>query len=226
VKAILLPIKDPFNAKQRLATFLPSEERIQLVWAMLEDVSRAVAASKSADRIVAVAHDPMVIRYALSQGWEVLTEAQQISESHSVDQASSCLGQQGATAVLRLPGDIPLVQAGDVDLLLSSAGDSWSALLVPSRDGLGTNALLRTPPDAFPSRFGRNSFQLHRDEARRAGVPLKVIQNPRVALDLDEFSDLAYFWEHGQGTFTREVIDQLDLMGRFSEQSHRTNAIT
>jgi 2-phospho-L-lactate/phosphoenolpyruvate guanylyltransferase len=226
VKVILLPIKDPFNAKQRLATVLSSGERTQLVWAMLEDVGRAVAASKSADRIVAVAHDPTVIRFALSRGWEVITEGQQISESHSVDHASYYLGQQGATAVLRLPGDIPLVEAVDIDLLLSAVADSRCALLVPSRDGSGTNALLRTPPDAFPSRFGRNSFQLHHREARRAGVPLKVIQNPRVARDLDEFSDLADFWEHGRGTFTREVMDKLDLMGRFLEQSQRTNVIT
>jgi 2-phospho-L-lactate/phosphoenolpyruvate guanylyltransferase len=226
VKAILLPIKDPANAKQRLAAFLSIEERIQLVWAMLEDVSRAVAASELVDRVVAVAHDPVVIRYALSKGWEVVPEGQQISESHSVDEASSCLGQQGVTAVLRLPGDIPLLQVGDVDLLLSAAITFNHAILVPSRDGLGTNALLRTPPIAFPSRFGRNSFQLHLEEARLAGVPLRVIESPRVALDLDEFSDLVYFWEHGRGTLTRELMAKLDLIGRFLEQSQRTNAIT
>ena len=226
MKAILLPVKDPFKAKQRLAILLSSEERSQLAWAMLKDVSRAVAASKSADRMVAVAHDPSVIRYLLGQGWEVVTERQQISESHSVEQASSWLGQQGATAVLRLPGDIPLLQAGDVDLLLSTGVASRSALLVPSRDGLGTNALLRTPPDAFPSRFGGNSFVLHREEARRAGVSLRVIQNPRIALDLDELSDLVHFWGQGQGTFTRELMGKLDLMERLLEQSKKTNATT
>ena len=31
-----------------------------------------------------------------------------------------------------------------------------------SLEGTGTNALLRTPPDLFPSRFGPNSLALHR----------------------------------------------------------------
>jgi 2-phospho-L-lactate/phosphoenolpyruvate guanylyltransferase len=201
-------------------------ERRELVWAMLRDVSRALAASRAAERIVLVAHDPSVISYALGQGWDVLREREQLSESHSVDRASSWLGQQGATAVLRLPGDIPLLQAGDVDLLLSTGVASRSALLVPSRDGLGTNALLRTPPNAFPSRFGRNSFVLHQKEARRAGVSLRVIQNPRIALDLDELSDLVHFWGQGQGTFTRDLMGKLDLMERLLEQSKKTNATT
>jgi 2-phospho-L-lactate/phosphoenolpyruvate guanylyltransferase len=224
VKVILLPVKDPSHAKQRLATLLSPEERSQLAWTMLKDVSRALAASKAADRIVVVAHDPSVIQYALEQSWEVVREREQISESHSVDQASSWLQRQGATVVLRLPGDIPLLQAEDLDLLLKIELPSGSALLVPSRDGLGTNALLRTLPAAFPSRFGRNSFRLHQEEAQRAGVTMRVIENPRIALDLDEVSDLALFWEQGQETSTTQLIQKMGLVERLLQWEKKINA--
>jgi 2-phospho-L-lactate guanylyltransferase len=61
---------------------------------------------------------------------------------------------------------------------------------VPSRDGTGTNALLRSPPTLFPSHFGPNSFALHSDEAERSRARVRIIRNPRIALDIDEPDDL------------------------------------
>ncbi len=220
VRAVLVPVKAPSSAKQRLATVLSSEERIALTWAMLKDVGRALAGAKLVDRIVMVTNDPVAIQYALEQSWEVLQEDQQISESYSVDWASSCLMKQGATVVLRLPGDIPLLRAEDVDSLLSIELTSSAALLVPSRDGSGTNALLRKPPDAFPSRFGPNSFRLHRQEASQAGVALKVIENPRIALDIDDITDLAVFWAQDRETLTARVIKNLHLAEKLQERNH------
>ncbi len=43
-----------------------------------------------------------------------------------------------------------------------------SVVIVPSHDGTGTNALLRSPPDLFPSHFGPESFALHLKEAETA----------------------------------------------------------
>jgi 2-phospho-L-lactate guanylyltransferase len=223
VRVVLVPVKAPSNAKQRLAAALSSEERIALIWAMLRDVGRALAGAKLVDRIVVVTNDPAVIQYTLEQSWEVLQEAKQISESHSVDWASSCLLKQGAAVVLRLPGDIPLLRAEDVDSLLSFELASRGALLVPSRDGSGTNALLRKPPDAFPSRFGPNSFRLHQQEASHAGVGVKVIQNPRIALDIDDTTDLAVFWAQDRQTSTARAIGDMHLAERFLKARERNH---
>src|SRR5262245_40635508 len=194
---------------------LTSEERIALTWAMLKDVGRALAGAKLVDRIVVVASDPAVIQYTLEQNWDVLQEANQVSESDSVDWASLSLRDQGATVVLRLPGDIPLLRAEDVDSLLSVELPPRAALLVPSRDGSGTNALLRKPPDAFPSRFGPNSLCLHQREADHAGVAVKVIQNPRIGLDIDDMADLAAFWAQDRQTFAASAIRDLHLAEKF-----------
>lgn len=224
VKAILLPVKDPERSKQRLAGLLSAGERTRLVWAMLEDVCAAVRGCRFADRVVVVARDPDVAAYAAGNGWEVLRESEQVSESRSVDWASSLLEEQGVAAVLRLPVDIPLVQARDLDALLDGAARAPAAVLVPSQDGLGTNALLRSPPLVFPSRFGADSLQSHLQEARSRGLQVAVRTMPRLALDLDLASDLARFVSLGKGTATQALLQGLRVADRLAGMNRGAHA--
>ena len=140
------------------------------------------------------------IERAREMGWEVLIEESQISESASVDWASRILSERGFDTVMRLPADLPLVRAEDIDELLSIELDSPGALLVPSREGTGTNAIIRTPPTLFPSRFGPNSLTLHKQEAARVGVECVIVNNARIALDIDESADVELLLEDGGGT--------------------------
>lgn len=214
MKVVLLPLKDPALAKQRLANRLSSHQRQQLTWAMLEDVTGALRAATTPDQVVVVSCCLPILRYAQQNSWQMIEEKSQISESHSVDRSCKLLRQSGASVVLRIPGDIPLLQAEDIDWLLSQELKPRSAILVPSRDGKGTNALLRRPPDAFPSHFGENSLALHQQEARRHGVELKILRNPRISFDLDKVSDILCFSELGDKTHTSRVLKQFDSLKR------------
>ena len=216
VTVVLLPVKDPERAKQRLAGLLSPGERTQLVWAMLEDVGAAVRGCRFAHRVVVVARDPEVAAYAARNGWEVFREREQVSESRSVDWASRLLEEQGAEAVLRLPVDIPLVQPRDLDALLDPSARGPAAVLVPSQDGQGTNALLRTPPLIFPSRFGADSLQKHLREAHLRGLQVLVKEMPRLALDLDLASDLVQFRRIGKGTATQALLQRLGAEERLA----------
>jgi len=215
MKVVLLPFKDPARAKQRLAGHLTPEERQELAWAMFEDVTRTVRGAITPDQVVVVTRGHPAL-LAEQSSWQVIEENQQISESHSVDDSSRLLQQRGASVVLRLPTDIPLLEPEDVDALLNMSLGARSAVIVPSRDGKGTNALLRTPPDAFPSRFGDNSLVLHREEARRHRVELKIVENPRISLDLDEFSDLLRFMQLENETRTSQVLRRFDSLKQHS----------
>jgi 2-phospho-L-lactate guanylyltransferase len=215
MKVVLLPLKDPTHAKQRLAGHLTSKERQELAWAMFEDVTRAVRAALTPDQVVVVTRGHPAL-LAEPSNWQVIEENQQISESHSVDHACRLLQQRGASVVLRLPTDIPLLEPEDVDHLLNLELGARSAVIIPSRDGKGTNALLRTPPDAFSSRFGENSLALHQEEARRCRVDLKIFKNPRIAFDLDEFSDLLRFMQLESETRTAQVLSQFDSLKQHS----------
>src|SRR6185369_6472224 len=149
MNALLIPIKDPSNAKTRLAELLSLDERQRLVWAMFEDVSRAVREARKPDCVVIVTSYARAAERARGLEWEALIEDSQHSESASVDWASAVLAGRGVDTVMRLPADLPLVRAEDIDALLSIGLDFPGAVLAPSREGTGTNAIIRTPPALF-----------------------------------------------------------------------------
>ncbi|HEX8091253.1 MAG TPA: 2-phospho-L-lactate guanylyltransferase [Blastocatellia bacterium] len=214
MKVLLIPIKDPAHAKTRLAELLSPDERRNLAWAMFEDVTRAVAASKKPDRVAAVTSYQPAIEHARRLGWDVLVEESQASESASIDWASRALRGRGFDAVMRLPADLPLVRAEDIDALLSIELRAPAALLVPSREGTGTNAIIRMPPDVFASRFGPNSLALHKEEAARAGIRCLVVNNSRIALDIDDPSDLKLLLELGRNTLAFEALAEMRIAER------------
>src|SRR5437588_1076672 len=219
MKALLIPVKDPQDSKTRLSSLLSLEERRRLSWTMFQDVSRAVCESQRADRIVVVTSFAPAIERARAFDWEVLIEQSQVSESASVDWASHILAERGFHAVLRLPADLPLVRAEDIDALLSIDLKSPNALLVPSREGTGTNAIIRTPPNLFQSRFGPNSFALHKAEATRVGVECVIVNNTRIALDVDEPEDVELFIESGSGTETLDSLIEMGVLERLKTNS-------
>ena len=216
MKVVLLPVKELAQAKRRMSPWLSRRERMGLVRAMLKDVGRALAGAKTPAQVVVAGRDPELAAYAARRRWEFIRERSQVSESRSVDESAAALRRQGATSVLRVPVDVPLIEARDVDALLGRPLAAPGALLVPSRDGRGTNALLRMPPDAFPSRFGRDSLRRHLAEARRARVDATVLLNPRFGLDLDGPEDLVRFWQGKGGAATRNYLAESGLAARLA----------
>ena len=190
MRALLLPVKDLKNAKKRLMSVLTPEERFGLAEAMLADTIRAVQGVRAAEKIFVVTNYGPVMNLAGKNGWEVLREERQISESDSVDAASRICEERGVRSLLRVPLDLPLVQPGDIDELLNVECASPALVIVPSRDGTGTNAMLRTPPTLFPSHFGNGSFAKHLAEAGRAGARIIVRRNSRLEMDVDDEADL------------------------------------
>jgi 2-phospho-L-lactate guanylyltransferase len=218
MRALLLPIKDLREAKQRLAPLLSPEERFALAQAMLADTIRAVRGVRRADRIFVVTNYLPAMRAAEENGWELLREERQVSESVSVDAASRQCAERGIAALLRLPLDVPLVQASDVDELLAVECTAPALVIVPSRDGTGTNAILRTPPALFPSHFGNGSFAKHCGEADRAGAQIVVRRNARLEMDVDDEGDLRVLvGQDLRGTETGAWLQRSGLMKRLME---------
>ncbi len=178
---------------------------------MFQDVSRAVTRSTSADCIVLVSSFAPAINHARKLAWDVLVEEAQVSESASVDWASRILRERGVDLVMRLPADVPLIETEDIDALLSIEMGARAAVMVPSLEGTGTNAIIRRPPDLFPSRFGPNSLALHKEEAARVGVECLIVSNERIALDIDEPQDLQLLAERVSGSETHSLIAELGL---------------
>src|ERR1700724_1860511 len=215
MRALLLPIKDLRPAKQRLAPLLTPEERFGLAQAMLADTIRAVRGVRRAEKIFVVTNYLPAMQAAEGNGWELLREDRQISESFSVDYASMQCAKRGVTALLRLPLDVPLVQSSDIDELLAVECAAPALVIVPSRDGAGTNAILRTPPTLFPSHFGSGSFAKHCGEADRAGARIFKRRNVRLEMDVDDEADLrALAQEDLRSTETGQWLQRSGLLGR------------
>ena len=190
MQAILIPVKDLAQAKQRLAAVLPQETRTRLARAMLEDVFSAVGRMRTRVPVFVVSSDRDALAAARARGWECLPESVQHSESRSVDAASRMCAARGITALLRLPIDIPLVRPADIEAVLAACPAAPSAVLVPSRSASGTNALVRTPPELFPSHFGPGSLHKHLEEACRLRAYARLLRVPRIELDVDDEHDL------------------------------------
>jgi len=218
MRALLLPIKDLRQAKQRLAPLLNPEERLALAQAMLADTIRAVRGVRRAGKIFVVTNYIPAMEVAEANGWELLREEGQISESVSVDAASRKCAERGVTSLLRLPLDVPLVQASDIGELLAVECVAPAMVIVPSRDGTGTNAILRAPPALFPSHFGTGSFAKHYVEAERAGAQIVVRRNARLEMDVDDEADLRALvrWDL-RGTETGAWLERSGLMARLRD---------
>ncbi len=223
MRYILLPVKDLTRAKQRLSNLFTQAERTEFAWVMLEHTFAAVAAVKGSktrvDGVAVVTLYPPAIALAERYGFEVILEREQISESHSVDFGSRELAARGVESVLRLPLDLPLLQTADIETILQhDTQPAPACVIVPSREGTGTNAILRRPPTLFPSHFGPNSLAKHLAEAEKAGTQCTVIEIPCIALDVDDAADLEQIIEEALPPSLANLLVTFDVAARLKQR--------
>ena len=206
-------------ANERLSSVLSQEERTSLAYSMLEDVFSSVAKSSLAEKIAVVTLDKKAMLMADEYGFVIIDEDKQESESSSVDYALKVCKDLGAESVLVIPGDAPLITETDIDFLLEKVMDHPHVILVPSGDKLGTNAILRKPPDILKSMFGHDSFRKHREQADNKNIPYEIYEIENIALDIDEPADIETLKKHGQHTQAyRELVRQ----GLIKEEIEKT----
>jgi len=192
----LLPVKGFRNAKQRLSSVLTTAGRELLAETMFRDVIREVRLARGLAGAYVVTADDKVASIAAAAGASVIRESAENGETSAVDFARRELKSAGCEAVLILPGDLPLLRAADIESLLARVTPDDTApfaLLVPSHDRLGTNALLLAPPDQIELRFGYDSFAFHSAQVVAQGLALRYFENEHIALDIDEPQDLERF---------------------------------
>jgi 2-phospho-L-lactate guanylyltransferase len=224
MKAIVIPVKEFREAKKRLAPHFSADDRAALAQAMCEDFFDVVAAVRCADRIFVVSKEPQALLRARELGWETIPESRQVSESDSVDAASRYCAERGVHALLRLPVDIPLVEPADIEAVFGALRVAPTVILVPSSDGTGTNAILRSPPALFPSHFGPRSFVRHVAEAEACGVRAQVFRNPRLELDIDEWEDLRNLAPVVRpGSATARWLTERGVSGKYPLQRTESN---
>jgi 2-phospho-L-lactate guanylyltransferase len=202
----VVPVKELERAKMRLAPLVPPEVRQALMLAMFEDVLAAVATAQGLDGLAVVTVDAAARRLANRYGARIIEIGARDGHTGAVTAAARLLAGEGCPGMLTLPGDIPLVTASEISQLLEAHAPQPAFTIVPSRDERGSNAIICSPPDAVPLRFGEDSFFPHLAAAEACGIRPTVLRLPGIALDLDTPEDLAAFARLPSPTRARAVL--------------------
>jgi 2-phospho-L-lactate/phosphoenolpyruvate guanylyltransferase len=210
VRVVLIAAKELAFAKTRLAPALPAAERTALAEAMFRDVLGA-AMSAYADHVAVVSSDRSLLGAARGAGALIIDEEFPRGLNAAVRLAVGALVAEGATEVATVLSDIPLVTSEDINSAFAELPDRPGVVLIPSRGLIGTNIIVRTPPDIIATRFGRSSLARHLEDCRRLGVACRVVRNSRAAIDLDRVSDLVEFVRVPTTTHTFNQLARLGI---------------
>ncbi len=184
----VVPVKDLAGTKSRLAPILNPGARAGLTLYMMGRVVRALKEAGVGD-VCVVSPDPVVLDEAASRGAVPLVQ-RSVGLNPALEEGRARALAGGASALLVLPADLPLLDGEDVGAVLEAAGDGPGLVLAQDGARSGTNALLLRPPDALPFLFGPESFEAHLGAARARGLEVRVCERSHLAFDLDTAGDL------------------------------------
>jgi len=194
----VLPVKRFDDAKQRLDKTFNAGTRRALAEAMVSDVLHALRRAERIDKVIVVTGENGAEALARAYDAESIPDDDR-GHSHAARSGVDWALEREYERVLLVPGDCPALDPREVDELVAGAMSAPDVVIVPDRHGTGTNALLLAPPDAIALRFGYDSFTYHVGQAVDRGLPLKLVENERIALDIDEPQDLQRFLAGGGG---------------------------
>jgi 2-phospho-L-lactate guanylyltransferase len=220
----VIPVKETAAAKERLADAVPRHLRPGLALAMLEDVLAAVAKTlhqspRGLAGIAVVTLDPAVQALAQRYGARILTDDARGGHTAAVAAAARTLAAEGRSGMLQMPGDIPLVSADEISLLLAVRRASPSFTIAPSHDDFGSNAVLVCPPAAVPLTFGDDSFFPHLRTAQACGIRPLIVRQHGIGLDIDRPDDIRAFAQLRSSTRAQAFLERHGLTPHAHEPS-------
>lgn len=193
----VVPLKSPERAKTRLSAVLTPAQRRHLSFALAERVIDALHSTRGIDVVSVVTASPEIASFARSRGAQPIHQPDEMGTASAFAAAVRELQPLRMSRLLMIAGDLPLVSADALERLIEVSAADSSAVIVPDRHRIGTNALLCAPPDALVPCFGDNSFQRHVAAAQAAGLTARVLEIDELALDLDSADDLQFLQLHG-----------------------------
>ena len=175
-RAVLVPIKAFHEAKGRLDHALTAPERADLARSMAAQVLEAAAPLP----VAVVCDDSDVADWARARGALVVWEPGR-GLNGAVEAGVDHLRDAGVVQVTVSHADLPLADRPGRRGRLAPG-----ITLVPDRYGNGTNVIALPADAGFRFSYGPGSFARHRAEAERLGLPVRVLDLPDLAWDVDE----------------------------------------
>jgi len=203
--ALLVPVKDLSNAKQRLGGALDQAQRSQLAEAMLRDVMLAAAGVTDRLDVYLVTGDPRAQAMAAEFHFGVIEDSRNESETAAIAMATAWCEREAYSTTVVVPGDIPLIASAELHRVLDAA-PAEGAVFVPAYDRRGSNCILRRPASIIPLRFGNDSFLPHCEAMKQTGKPLIILEMPGIGLDIDNPHELELLVQREGDTHAQRLL--------------------
>ena len=199
----IVPVKTFSTAKKRLCVQQSHKEKICNL--MLQEVLDTISKSKLIDKIILVSKDETALKLGKTFGAvEIFDDESGVNNAiHSADQYIS---DKEFDCSIIFPQDIPIMKSVDIDNLLGFVKYGSSAIIVPSRQFNGTNALVRCPANLMDTRYDMGSYTFQIDAALTKTKNVSVALIRRIMLDIDDEYDLAFMLkQNGKPDFCQKI---------------------
>ncbi|SFR12405.1 2-phospho-L-lactate guanylyltransferase [Poseidonocella sedimentorum] len=186
---VIVPVKDPAQAKTRLSPVLAPPRRAEIARVLL---GRSLSLLSE-------------LRAELGFGLAVVTPSAEIASkarkagalalpdpgrglNAALDAAARHAADEGYAQICVLPADLAAPRAEDIRRIIAFPRSPRSVLICPAKDG-GTNAL-RLAPGAIAFHYGPRSAERHALAAQSAGLTPVILPLASLAEDVDTVRDL------------------------------------
>lgn len=186
--AVAILMKDPADAKTRLAPTLGNDAREKLALLLFKNTLGFFRRFHEAHSLAVVSPSNRIAEIARAHGAESVVDQAGGDINAAAAHAQKWAQQINASSLLIIHADIPTLKAAELSELIA-AGNRHAVTLAQSHDN-GTNALMLSPPDAIPIRFGCNSASAHEAAAFELGRSAIRLHLPYLSRDIDTPVDL------------------------------------
>ena len=208
----VIPVKQISQAKQRLSKILSSEERRDFFSAMLEDVLSMMVKIDFFEKIILATNCPHAISIAGRHGITHFETGPDDGLNLAAGETVNHLIENGISDMFLIPADIPLITEEEITSAIKAHPSAPSLTIVPSRDKLGSNCLLLSPPSMMPLKFGPDSYFRHLEIAQSNGLKINTMELSGFGLDIDEPKDLFELLKAEGNTLSQKYLLQLNLL--------------
>jgi 2-phospho-L-lactate guanylyltransferase len=185
----VIPAKPFGEAKSRLSPDLSPVARQNLAAALFRRTCGIVRAFAGTSPVLVVTRSPEIKALAQEFGASTLHEGDRPNVNAALTTAALHAIDHGASSVLAISADLPLLDAADLSALTA---DRVVPAIAPDRHGTGGNALLWHGALPAPYMFGPDSLARHLAAMEALGARPHLICRQGLAVDIDDVNDLVY----------------------------------
>jgi 2-phospho-L-lactate guanylyltransferase len=181
----IVPVKPLRRGKSRLSEILSEDERTYLNHQLFVHTIELLKKVEAVTDILVVSRDSDVLTESRDLKVRTVTENGTPELNAALRRATLFSKAFSTEGVLIVPADLPLMTPEDVKNFLDRRSDQAGIVIAPDRRRQGTNLLFTNPADLLTFSYGQDSFDHHIALAKGKGARVEIVENDRIALDLD-----------------------------------------